>query len=151
MEHEIIETPTNVLVGLCVRVDPEDAMGTIGALWGRVLADRALDGVDGRLDAYSLLAAYTDYATDETGPYTLMVGVPVRTDAATPEGLVRRKFGAQRAASIRVRGSVPVVVQQTWAAIHTSSLERSFTVDYERYDLREMGPQTPIEFMIAVR
>lgn len=151
MEHEVIESSACTLVGLATRVEPTTAMETIGGLWGRVLGEGVLDEVKGRRDGHTLIAAYTDYETDETGPYTLMVGVPVRDDADAPEGMMRRAFEGHRVASIRVQGAVPAVVRTTWLEIHASPLPRAFTVDYERYDLRAMGPQTPIEFQIAIR
>lgn len=151
MEHEVIESSSCVLIGFAARIEPATAMETIGNLWGRVLGEGGLDAVEGRLDGHTLIAAYTDYETDETGPYTLMVGVPVGDDAEAPEGMVRRAFEGRRVASIHARGAVPAVVQATWMQIHASALPRAFSVDYERYDLREMGPQTPVEFLIAVR
>ena len=151
MEHTIIESPPCVLIGLAARIEPATAMETIGSLWARVLGEGALDRIGGRLDRHTLLAAYTDYAGDETAAYTLMLGVPVRDDAVAPSGLVRRAFAGRRVASIRACGVVPDVVRRTWSEVHASSLDRTFTVDYERYDRRTMGPQTPIELWIAVR
>ena len=151
MEHELIEGEALDVVGLVIRTNNEDAGQTIGAAWHRFMEAGFAEQVANRADTHTIVAVYTDYESDENGPYTFMLGVPVTGDAAIPAGLERRQFPAQRFARVVRRGPVPAVVQSTWTEVYASELQRSYVADIERYDVREMGPQTRLELHIGVR
>lgn len=151
MEHDVIEGPALTLVAVQARIEPDRAMEQIGALWGRFMAEGLLRRIPDRPDDHTIVAAYTDYESDHTGEYTLLLGAPTRDTAEPPDGMVRRTFAAQTYARIQATGPIPQVVQQTWQSVYTSPLPRAFTADFERYDVRNMGEHAQLELHLALR
>lgn len=150
MEHELIQSGELTVVGTTLRTKNAEAAVTISAAWHRFLSEGFLERIEHRIDAHTLVAVYTDYASDENGAYTFMVGAPVSQAGDLPEGTQRRVFPAQRSAKIRACGRMPDVVQATWRQIYSSALRRSFSFDYERYDARRMGPDAELEIFVGL-
>lgn len=150
MQHELIESPALFVVGLAIRTSNAEAGQTIAAAWHRVHGEGLFDQIPNRRDDHTMLGVYTDYESDENGPYTFMVATPVVGTAAVPSGLERREFAARPTAKIVAQGPMPDIVQTTWQDIYRANLPRSYTVDLEIYDTRKMGPQTNLELHIAL-
>ena len=65
----------------------------IGKLWQQFLGQNLLDKIPDRVDQ-SIIAVYTDYATDANGQYTFVLGAKVKPvpDPVLPEGMVVKPF-----------------------------------------------------------
>src|SRR5579859_3326367 len=110
--------------------------GAIADLWQRFRAESLPDRVPHRI-GHSVFAVYTDYASDENGEYTILVGVRTDPAAPPPEGMVVRHVPAGRYGVFpTARGPVWEVVPQAWATLSTEPHTRAFQTDFELYDER---------------
>jgi predicted transcriptional regulator YdeE len=119
----------------------------IGKLWQQFLSQHLLNQIPDRVDQ-SIIAVYTDYATDANGQYTLVLGARIKPipNPALPEGMVVKTVPAGRYAVFSSdRGSVAKVVVEAWKQIWTyynspANGQRAYRADFELYDLRAADP-----------
>src|SRR5271167_1340766 len=115
----------------------------IGKLWQQFLSQNLLNKIPDRVDQ-SIIAVYTDYATDANGQYTFVLGAKVRPipDPVLPEGMVVKTVPAGRYAVFTSdRGPVAKVVVETWKQIWAyyqspANGQRAYRADFEVYDQR---------------
>ena len=85
----------------------------------------------------SLIAVYSNYASDEKGEYTYLLGAPVDSIEGLPKDLTYRKIPAGTYAVVTsATGSLQEVVPAAWKQVWAMSPaqlggKRSFVMDYE--------------------
>lgn len=113
--------------------------GEIPKLWNRFFQEHLGDKIPHRV-GQSMIVVYSDYASDQNGEYTYLLGVPVDSLEGNPKDLTVRAIPAGSYAVLSTPAGPP---QQTLPAIWTkiwgmSEAElggkRSFVMDYETYD-----------------
>jgi predicted transcriptional regulator YdeE len=99
------------------------------------------------------VALYTDYASDEHGEYTFVLGGKVGPGSAVPDGMVLKTVPAGRyAVFTSERGPVQRVVVETWQRIWSELPSRSFIADFEVYDQRAADPRNAVvEIYVGVK
>jgi predicted transcriptional regulator YdeE len=104
-----------------------------------------------------IFVVYSDYASDEKGDYTYLVGAPVSSVGNLPPGMTYRTIVAGTYAVLTTdRGPVTEVVPAEWKKIWKMSREelggkRTFLTDYEVYDRRADDPHNAqVEFHIGI-
>lgn len=143
--------------------------GRIPGHWQRFLSENVAGRILRRLDG-ATVALYTDYAGDENGEYSLVLGA--RVDAGTeipgagvpgtgapgtlvPEGMVLKEIPASRYQVITSeRGPVWKVVPEAWRQVWANppASGRSFVGDFEVYDERAQDPgDAVVELWIGIR
>ena len=137
-----------IVVGLSVRTTNADeaqpARAKIPALWQRFYQDGHSAAVAG-----PVYGVYTEYASDASGPYTLIVGAA--SDAPSPAPpFVRVQIPAGRYLAFTSQGDVPAAVVAGWQAVweyfaRPDAPRRAYTADFELYD-----PSTPYEVRIFI-
>ncbi len=149
MTPKIVEQPEFIVAGIAARTSNAKEMtadGMIGKQWARLMQEDVLSKIPNKADA-SIVAVYTDYASDKDGEYTYLLGARVTSDAGLPAGVVAKKIPAGKFAVFTTeKGPGPKVVPETW--MHINSLpksdvggERVYRADYEIYDQRAKDPQ----------
>jgi predicted transcriptional regulator YdeE len=134
--------PGFTVVGLSARTN--NAMettpsGRIGLLWRQFLSGRLADTIPSRADG-KVIAVLTDYASDEKGDYTYILGVRVREASHIPDGMVAREVPPDNYALVVSEDGVPSrVVPEAWKRIWSMSTRelggnRAFRTDFEEYD-----------------
>ena len=119
--------------------------GEIGKLWGRFMQQNLAAQIPNRI-GQSLMVVYSDYASDEKGEYSYLLGAPVSSVDALPAGLSFRRIPAGPFAVFTTeKGPLVEVLQAAWKRIWTISpadlgSQRAFTEDYEIYDQRSADP-----------
>jgi predicted transcriptional regulator YdeE len=146
-ELYVLREPVKV-VGLSVRTTNADeaqpAHAKIPALWHRFYHEGHSAAVAG-----PVYGVYTEYATDASGPYTLVVGAA--SDAPSPAPpFVGVQIPAGRYLAFTSQGDVPAAVVAGWQGVweyfgRPDSPRRAYTVDFELYD-----PSTPYEVRICI-
>jgi len=146
-EPYVLRAPV-LVVGLSVRTTNADeaqpARAKIPALWQRFYHDGHSAAVAG-----PVYGVYTEYATDATGPYTLIVGAA--SDAPSPAPpFVRVQIPAGSYLAFTSQGDVPAAVVAGWQGIweyfaRPGAPQRAYTADFEVYD-----PSTPYEVRICI-
>lgn len=157
MDPKIVERPEIKLLGVEVRTtnaeEREPASARIPGLWGRFLGQRLAETIPSRRDPGVVVAAYTHYQSDHTGPYSLIVGEEVSVLGDAPAGMVGLTLPEARYLVFAAQGNMPEAIMTTWSVIwdyfsETSPHERAYTCDFERHD-----PKTPsqVDIFIAIR
>jgi predicted transcriptional regulator YdeE len=137
--------------------DEASGKGKIGPLWQRWFAENLAATIPNRA-GNDVLAIYSDYASDEKGDYTYMLGARVSSIDDLPAGLTYRKIAAGRYAVFTTEnGPVTHVVPAEWQKIWAVSAnelggKRAFLTDFEVYDQRAADPQhAQIDIHIGVK
>lgn len=114
-----------------------NARGTedINALWERFFKDSIGQKVQHKTDDV-IYAVYSDYEGDHTKPYRLTIGYRVNAATKTPDDLHKISIAAQSYALLSAAGKQPEALIETWTAIWSADLERSFKTDFEVYGPR---------------
>jgi predicted transcriptional regulator YdeE len=100
-----------------------------------------LSKIPNRIDS-SIIALYTDYESDQNGPYTYVLGAKVSSADKVPEGMVARRVPAGKYGVFTSdRGPVAEVVLNAWKRIWSWShsnpeIRRNYKTDFEVYDER---------------
>lgn len=140
MDYEILENPSFLIIGVEVRTSSATAGVDIGALWDRFFSG-IMNRIPNRIDA-DMLSIYTDYESDHTGPYTVLVGCRVSTLDVVPEDMTGREIPGGRYAVYRPVGALPQVVLDTWNQVYgETGYVRSFQADYDIYGPATMDPE----------
>jgi predicted transcriptional regulator YdeE len=131
--------------------DPKKAK--IPGMWERVREEEIAGQIPNATDVDELLGAYTRYQSDDSGPYSLIVGMEVTDLDEVPKGMTGITILAQEYVVFTSSGEMPQAVMDGWAAVwkyfsETTALTRAFTTDFERYHSAKPGE---VEIYIAVR
>ena len=149
MSPKVVEQPEFMVAGIAVRTSNASEMtpeGVIGTQWARLMQEDVLAKIPNKANA-SIVAVYTDYASDKDGEYTYLLGARVTSDAGLPAGIVAKKIPAGKFAVFTTeKGPGPKVVPETWMQINSlpqsvAGGDRAYRADYEIYDERAMDPQ----------
>lgn len=144
-QPEEIELPARRFAGLTTRVQPNEPYA-ISQLWDRFRSDTTVARIPGRVNNGASVAVYTEYESDYTGPYTLLVGFEVAADADVPSGIRVIDVPGQKYAVILAQGKQPEAVQQAWQWVWASALDRAYTADFDEY----LGPED-VRLHVAIR
>jgi predicted transcriptional regulator YdeE len=144
-QPEEIELPGRRFAGLTTRVSPNDPY-VIPALWDRFRADTTVPRIPDRVNNGATVAVYTEYESDYTGAYTMLVGYEVTADAEVPAGVRVIEVPPQKYAVILAQGKLPEAVQQAWQWVWASTLDRAYTADFDEY----LGPED-VRVHVAIR
>ncbi|GAB6929134.1 GyrI-like domain-containing protein [Paenibacillus sp. JCM 10914] len=107
----------------------------------------------------SIYALYTDYESDASGAYTLIIGQQMEEGEATSssEALLEAVVPASKYLVFRSRrGPIMEIVPQLWYEIWSyfehAEETRTFTGDYECYDMQTFDPEhTVVDVYIAIQ
>lgn len=132
MDYKIVELPEMTVCGLSARTNNSspDMGKIIGGLWQQFYGG-IFQQIGGKKSDYAM-GIYTDYASDNTGDYTVMTAY--ETDgSSTPEGTVTRTFPAGKYAEFTVVGNMVTAVSEFWQELWKLDLPRSYVFDFEQY------------------
>lgn len=155
-----INESTFYVAGYSVRTNNADetsGRGKIGRLWQRFIQENLAATIPDRID-HDLIAVYSDYASDENGDYTYLLGARVSSIDHLGTGMAVRKVIAAPYAVLTTRaGPLVEVLQARWGTIWKATAaelggRRAFATDYELYDQRSADPQrAQVEIHISLK
>lgn len=143
MQYQKSYRPSFTLAGIARRTSnahPEQ----IGAFWGRFRAEKIAQQLPQRTSD-AIYALYSEYDSDHTGEYTMLLGYEVPTDAEVPEGMHKVPIPAAAYAVVDARGPQPETLTTAWQQVWSSSLPRSYGCDFDIY----WGPET-VEIYVSI-
>lgn len=157
--RKLDETPFYV-AGYAVRTNNADELsgrGRIGDLWQRFQQENLAAAIPDRVDG-CLIAVYSDYASDEKGEFSYLLGARVSSARHLPAQLsYRRVIAGPYAIFTTEQGPLVQVLQQEWRKIWSAGPNelggvRAFATDYEVYDQRAADREhAQIEIHIGVK
>ena len=131
--------------------------GEIGKLWTRFMQQNLAAQIPNRV-GQTLMVVYSDYASDEKGEYSYLLGAPVSSVDGLPKNLSFRRIPAGTyAVFTTAQGPVIDVLQAAWKQIWATPPSelggpRAFLADYEIYDQRSADPDNAqVEIHVGLR
>jgi len=155
MNPKMVDETGFVVIGIAERTSNAREMsgeGIIGKQWGRFLQENLLAQIPSKVDS-AIVAVYTDYASDQDGEYTFVIGARVKAEAEAPVGMVATTVPAGRyALFVSETGPVGEVVMKTWQDVWAAGIDRAYRADLEVYDERAGDPgNAVVEVRVGVR
>ena len=142
MKPQLSTRPELRLIGIETRTTNRDEMAPstarIPGLWGRFFQEGIAERIPNRKPGGPLIGAYTNYESDHTGRYSLVIGSEVSSLESIPEGMVGLTIPAGAFLVFRAQGPMPSALIDTWTYIwdyfsRETRHERLYTVDYEAH------------------
>jgi predicted transcriptional regulator YdeE len=118
------------------RIEAVAQTAKIPALWRRFLVERVGDQVLDAIGDPELVAVYTAYDHDDSGPYSVLVGRRVTTLEHTPAGMAGAWLLPGRYLCFEAAGRPCEYPAEAWQEIRrffalSPDYERTFDTDYE--------------------
>ena len=144
------------VIGIEVRTNnahESSADGAIPKQWQRLFMEGVLNRIPERL-GQSIVAVYTNYASDWNGDYTYILGAKVKPGTKAPEGLVSKsvptgKYVEFTSSPGRPEQVVPEMWKDVWAYFQVpGNPTRAYGADYEIYD--DMSDPTNVQVKLYV-
>ena len=140
-------------IGISVRTTNEKGkMGhDIPKLWQQFFSENILEKIPNKLEN-SIYSVYTEYESDFTKPYTVVLGCKVANLDKIPEGMVGITVPGGRFTKFTAKGDLHKgVVFSEWLKIWNTNLNRKYTADFEVYGEKALNPQdAEVDIFIAV-
>ena len=162
MKHlKIVQKNAMKVIGIEVRTSNKDEADTqkarIPQLWQRFFQEDIVEKIPHKAPSGHILAMYTDYKSDEHGPYTAVIGCEVTNFEELPQGLVAKMLPESSYALFTTqRGPLTTIVGDAWKEIwqlRPSQLggSRRFSADFEMYTEKSLDPQNAeVDIYIAI-
>ncbi len=130
----LAEINTFDVIGVSIVTDNKKATEEINTLWERFFSEQIGQKLENKADDV-IYAVYSDYEGDHEKPYRLTIGYRV-TSKDTPENMHLVTIKDQSYAVMSAAGKQPDTLIETWKAVWSSDLERSYSTDFELYGPR---------------
>lgn len=116
------------MIGISTETTNE-SMIDIETLWGKFWGENSADKIPNKASD-EIYAVYTDYESDYTGKYTLIIGFPVTTFDNIPDGFVGRNISVGLNVKYISKGKMPEAILKTWTEIgQDTQLNRAYRAD----------------------
>ncbi|XDD49982.1 GyrI-like domain-containing protein [Leptospira sp. WS92.C1] len=159
MSQEIVSKNEMSIVGISEITKNQDEMsgqGKIGGLWQRFFSEGIMEKIPNKKQPVNIIAVYTDYESDETGTYRILIGVEVEDSKTIPSGMILKTIPKGSYSKITTEhGPITSIVIAAWQKIWNEpelKAKRAFQADYELYDERSSNPESAqIDIFIGVK
>lgn len=148
MNQDIHNRKAFTMIGIDTRTTNADemkGMGKIPQLWQRFYSEGVIQRIPDVVRPGEIIAAYTDFESDDTGPYTLIIGAAVKTGTLPPAGMIVKEVAAARYLRISTeRGKLAEIGVAAWIKIWQNQplrSERAFLCDLEIYGAEATNPE----------
>jgi predicted transcriptional regulator YdeE len=156
MKPKPIESSEFQVVGIEARTNNSQESTGSGAIpkqWQRLFMENLLGRIPTRIDQ-SIVAVYSNYASDWNGDYTYTLGAKVKPGTKAPEGMVSKSVPAGKYVEFtskrgRPEQVVPDMWKEVWAYFHVpGNPTRVYGADYEIYD--DLSDPTNVQVRLCV-
>ncbi|MCD8519789.1 MAG: GyrI-like domain-containing protein [Alphaproteobacteria bacterium] len=131
----LAEVEAFTVTGVSIITDHTRAAEDINALWERFFTERIGQKLESKADEV-IIAVYSDYKGGFEDSYRLTIGYRTAENEPPQNGLHAVKVMTQNYAVMSAGGTQPKALIETWEAIWSGDLPRSFKTDFELYGPR---------------
>ena len=138
------------IVGISIETTNE-SMIDIEAFWGRFWGENISEKILNKA-SNEIYAVYTDYESDYTGKYTIILGFPVTTLSNIPDGFVGQSISVGSNVKYTSKGKMPEAILKTWTEIwQDTELKRAYRADVTVHGQKYFdGDNAEIETYISI-
>ncbi|WP_411822388.1 GyrI-like domain-containing protein [Leptospira sp. 'Mane'] len=126
--------------------DEMNGKGKIPELWQRFFEEGILDRIPDKKSPYRIIVVYTDFESDETGNYRILIGAEVETAKNIPSGFTKATIpNGNYVKHTTEVGSFATIGIGTWQKIWVNGelrKQRNYISDFEIYDERANDPDS---------
>jgi predicted transcriptional regulator YdeE len=154
MQPVVVSAGDLLVAGIKVRttqrIEAVAQTAKIPALWRRFFVDKVGDQISDRLPDSAILAVYTDYEQDDSGPFSVLLGHQVTTLEHVPSGISGIWLLPGRYLCFEGAGPPFQYPHDAWQEIrrffaHSHEYERAFEADYEIHRAESVAINVSIE------
>jgi predicted transcriptional regulator YdeE len=119
------------IIGISTETTNENgkSIKDVEEIWGKFWGENISDKIPNKA-SNEIYAVYTDYESDYTGKYTLIIGFPVTTFDNIPDGFVSRNILVGSNVKYTSKGKMPEAILKTWTEIwQDTQLKRAYRAD----------------------
>lgn len=142
------------IIGIAIRTTNENgqAANDIPLLWAKFMNEGVMEKIPNKTNN-TIYCVYTDYEKDHTKPYTTILGCRVAHLDEIPNGMTGIKIEAGNYMCYPVKGNLlQGAVFEAWLNIWSTSIERTYTTDFEVYSEKSQNPENgEMDILIAVK
>ncbi|MEE9362231.1 MAG: GyrI-like domain-containing protein [Cellulophaga sp.] len=142
------------VIGISIRTTNENGQSAkdLETLWGKFWGDEIEKQIPNKAND-NIYAVYTDYETDFTGFYTVIIGLPVSSLENIPEGFVGLTIENDVYQKFESKGKMPEAVLNTWVEIwQNKNLNRAYKSDFTIHGKKYYdGDNAQVETFISVK
>lgn len=134
MNYEVVHLEEKSVAGLTIRTsnNDENMVKCIGNLWQEFFAKGVYQSIPNKQNANSI-GLYTNYESDASGAYNMIVCCEISDSAGLPNGINRYTIPAGKYAKFVVQGDVEQAVSEFWSKLWLMDLDRKYSCDFEEY------------------
>lgn len=141
------------IVGISKRTSnaPGKAEKDIPDLWKKFMSTHIMESIPNKLNN-NIFALYTDYESDHTGAYTIIIGCEVESLDNIPETFTVKFVPESKYQKFTAKGDLTNdAVINKWMEIWKTDLKRTYTTDIEIYGDKAMNPTDgEVDIYIAI-
>jgi predicted transcriptional regulator YdeE len=142
------------VIGMTIRTSNEagQAAADIPALWEKFMAGNDAVAIPG-IHTGDIYCVYTEYESDHTRPYTVVLGYKADSLDRIPEGWKGLQVEAGPYQKVTAKGRLADgIVYNAWLKIWEAGWNRAFTTDFELYGPGARDPEAAeLDIFIAVK
>lgn len=130
------------IVGMSIRTSNAKGKAEIDIpkLWQQFMSNQVINSLPNKSND-NMYAVYTDYESDHTGAYTLILGYQVSNLNEIPEEFTVKIIPETKYQKFTAKGDLTQdAIFNTWMEIWKTDLKRTYTSDIEVYGEKAMNP-----------
>ena len=155
MEPKLTSLNGMNIIGLEIRTTNQNEMdpstAKIASLWNRFFTENCAEKIPNKLNPGILLGVYTNYESDHTGEYSLIIGSETTGLETVPDGMTGHAIPSGNYLVFTAKGKLPETLVNAWGFIWSyftddCPYQRIYTSDFELYKAED-----EVDIYIAVK
>lgn len=159
MGYEIVLLPAMIVMGPELRTTwmNQECYSAIPNFWQQQRTENNIQKIPHKTYSDVIVGLYTNYSSDfslTSGYYSLIIGGPVSSVDAIPQGMVVKEIPAGKYAVFTAKGPFHPAIAKVWIEEiwQNKELERTFTNDFEWYDSNSTDDENSVvKIYIAIK
>jgi len=157
MQPKVVTKDEIKLIGLETRTtnqqETDPAVAKIPGLWQKFFGEGMVEKIPNQVSPGGLFGTYTNYESDHTGEYSLLIAAEVDKTDNIPDGMTGLTIPPTKYLVFPVEGEMPMALVQAWGYIwnyfgNGTTYERDYTADFELYSAND---PTKVDIYIAIK
>ncbi|TXI15217.1 MAG: AraC family transcriptional regulator [Pedobacter sp.] len=154
MGQKTIQLDQFQVIGISVRTTNQNGQSQkdIGNLFGRFMMENLIEKIPNK-ENNDIYCIYTDYESDQTAPYTTIIGCRVSSLQSIPEGFISKVIPKTTYQIYTSKGKLPDCVGETWMKIwNENSPNRKYIADFDVYGSKSQNPtEAEVDTYLSIR